>query len=315
MVQPSRAIRISRCAVICGLRLYFAFLALTVSAVPPANSAAPGGFSFITAGDMRNYLGPLAGGKRQFDGLCDAVKGVGQGEFMISPGDCDPPSAVRATIDQHLGTNYLWYPVVGNHDIEAATNIAWLRGWASNGIPHLVQHGPKGAELTIYSFDFGNSHFIALNDYYDGRSDAIGRGDVPEAALDWLAKDLASTHQPVIWVIGHKPIQSMPDMDSGRLRHSDDSVSASGTQRERFVQLLRQFRVRAYICGHTHNCSIARIEGVWQTDSGHARGAGDIGSPSTFLRFRVSDENAWVDVFRSDTNGVEYKLRETVELK
>jgi hypothetical protein len=30
--------------------------------------------------------------------------------------------------------------------------------------------------------------------------------------------------------------------------------------------------VTAYICGHTHNASIAKINGLWQFDAGHARG-------------------------------------------
>jgi hypothetical protein len=38
------------------------------------------------------------------------------------------------------------------------------------------------------------------------------------------------------------------------------------------------------------------------------------GSPSTFLKIRVSGAKAWVDIYRSDTNGIEYKLEKTVEL-
>ena len=47
---------------------------------------------------------------------------------------------------------------------------------------------------------------------------------------------------------------------------------------------------------------------------GHARGAGDKGAPSTFLKFRISGEQTWVDIYRGDTNGVMYQLRKTVEL-
>ncbi len=60
--------------------------------------------------------------------------------------------------------------------------------------------------------------------------------------------------------------------------------------------------------------SVAKVHGVWQADSGHARGAGDKGSPSTFLKFRIAGTNAWVDVYRSDKNGVAYGLKKTVEL-
>jgi hypothetical protein len=298
-----------------GLKRAARFLLLLLMAGQlPAGAQTPD-YSFVTAGDMRNFLAPLPDGKLQFGGLCDAVKRIGPGEFMIGPGDCDPPGDVLDVIKQHIGPSYLWYPVVGNHESTNPVCMDWLRHWSEQGIPHLVEHGPKGAEQTMYSFDFANSHFVAMNYYYDGQSDAVGKGDVPDPASDWLAKDLAATHQPLIWVVGHKPIKALPDIDSGRIRHPEDSISANPAHRARFIDLLKEYRVRAYICGHTHNCSIAKVEGIWQADSGHARGAGDPGSPGTFLKFRILGEKTWVDVYRSDTNGVEYKLRETVELK
>jgi hypothetical protein len=284
------------------------------SAIAEQPSSAPDAFSFVAAADMRSYVGPAPDGKRYFDGVCAALQAVGAGAFMISPGDCDPPGPVRATIDRYLGTNYLWYPVMGNHEIGSKTNLAWLRTWARAGIPHLTRRGPPGAEDTTYSFDFENSHFIALNEYYDGRSDAVRRDNFPDATFEWLEQDLAATRKPLIWVIGHIPIQSLPDMDTGRNRHAGESLSKDPDRLEQFLQLLKRHHVRAYICGHTHNCSVARVKGVWQADSGHARGAGDKGAPSTFLKFRISGERAWVDVYRGDTNGVAYHLRKTVEM-
>jgi hypothetical protein len=129
-----------------------------------------------------------------------------------------------------------------------------------------------------------------------------------------LEQDLAATRKPLIWVIGHVPIKSLPDMDTGRKRHESESLSKDPERLERFLQLLKQYRVRAYICGHTHDASVAKVKGVWQADSGHARGAGDKGAPSTFLKFRVAGERAWVDVYRGDGDGLNYKLRKTVEL-
>jgi len=301
------------CIVLVGCKATAPTSARTPTAVGQSPST-PDAFSFVAAADMRSYVGPAPGGKRYFDGACAAMQAVGAGAFMISPGDCDPPGPVRATIDRHLGTNYVWYPVLGNHELGNKTNLAWLREWARAGIPHLTRRGPPGAEDTIYSFEYGNSHFIALNEYYDGRSDAVRRDNLPDAAFDWLEQDLAATRKPLIWVFGHIPIQSLPDMDTGRDRHKGESLSKDPALLERFLQLLKRYRVRAYICGHTHNCSVARVKGVWQADSGHARGAGDKGAPSTFLKFRISGERAWVDIYRGDTNGVTYQLRKTVEL-
>jgi hypothetical protein len=263
---------------------------------------------------MRNFMHSKVSGKKHFDGACEAALKVGPGAFMISPGDCDPTEPIRATIDQTLGTNYVWYPVIGNHDAKDKNTMEWLYRWAKVGIPNLVRKGPAGAELTCFAFEAGNSHFVVVNEYFDGKTDAFAKGDMPDVLLAWLEADLAATSQPVRWVIGHRPLKSLPDMDSGRVRHADESVSTNPTVRDRFVQILKKYRVRAYICGHTHNTSVEKVEGIWQADSGHARGAGDSGAPSTFLKFRVSGENAWVDIYRADKDGVEYKLRKTVEL-
>jgi hypothetical protein len=302
-----RALRL--CVLLCAALAPAPALATGQTALSPRD------YSFVTAGDMRSYVGPAPAGKRYFDGVCEAAREAGPGEFMISPGDCDPPAGVRATIDRYLGTNYLWYPVIGNHELGKAENMTWLRNWAKAGIPHLVRRGPPGAEDTTYSFDFGNSHFIAMNDYYDGKSDSSRKAGIPEAAFKWLEQDLAANRQPLVWVIGHKPLKSLPDMDSDKARHLNESVCANEAELDRFVNLLRENRARAYICGHTHSTSVAKVKGLWQADSGHARGAGNGGGArSAFLKFRVSGTQAWVDVYRADANGVKYELRKTIEL-
>lgn len=282
-------------------------------AMAQTNPAGTNAFSFIVACDMRNFVAPLSSGQRQFDGACEAIRQVGAGAFMILPGDFDPPEPVRATLDHYLGTNYFCYFAVGDHEVETPANMAWFRHWAQAGIPHLVRRGPPGAETTEYSFDYSNSHFVMLSDYFDGKSDAA-KPNISEPTMAWLEQDLAATHQPLIWVICHKPIECLPDMDSGRHRHAGDSLITDAARREHFVELLQKFHARALICGHTHGCSIAKVDGLWQCDSGHARGAGDPGAPSTFLKFHVTGEKVSVDVYRADANGENYKLRKTVEL-
>src|SRR5215469_9888740 len=190
------------------------------------NETAPDHFSFITAGDMRSFIISPEKTQRYFDGLCEAAHQIGPGTFMLSPGDCDAPVATRATIDKFLGTNFLWYLVVGNHDVESLPDMAWLRQWASNGIPHLSESGPAGCDFT-YSFDFGNAHFAAVSEY-DGRNPKkVGEADITDVTLDWLEKDLSATSKPLIFVFGHNPIKSFPDMDSGRVRHNGASVSTN----------------------------------------------------------------------------------------
>jgi hypothetical protein len=295
-----------------ALRTIFVFLAslaLTACQTPSRTEK----FSFTVAGDMRQFVTSTNSGERYFDGVCDAMERVGAGEFLVTPGDFDPPAPVREMLDQHFGKNFPWYPVVGNHEVETPEDMAWVSDWAAH-IPNLVRRGPPGAELSTYSYDFGNAHFVAINDYFNDSTIAKSKGSVAKATLNWLEHDLAATKKPLIFVIGHQPLESLPDMDTGRLRHGGESVSTESEAKEKFIELLKRFNVRAYICGHTHNVSIAKVDGIWQTDSGHARGAGDTGSPSTFLKYRISGKNVAVDVYRSDAKGMNYQLRKTVEL-
>jgi hypothetical protein len=271
------------------------------------------GFSFIVTCDMREYAGPEYQSSEYFLGTCQAVKKRGKGAFMISPGDIDPPQYVSSTIKKVLGDDYIWYPVVGNHEAETPEDMAWLRAWGEGDIPNLVRRGPANCEQTTYSFDYGNAHFAVLNQYYDGRSDTGTNGDVCDPLFQWLRADLAATDKPFIFVIGHEPIVSIPDADNGRHRHKGDNLDEHPENSHRFQQLLRAENVTAYICGHTHDFSCANINGVWQIDAAHCRGIGDTGAPSTFLRVRVEKQDCYVDVYRA-TDGVDYQPNRVIPL-
>jgi hypothetical protein len=303
-------------------------IALSALFARAADATAEPDLAFTVAGDMRSFTeNPKPDGKRFFDGACEAMQRVGPGAFLISPGDFDPPAANRKVIDQFLGPKFPWYVVVGNHEVENGAAMPWVRQWLAADIPHLVRRGQPGTKLTIYSIDVGNSHVVAIDSYPlakegkprpDGKVEAPGskgQVDLTEAEFQWLEEDLAATHQPFVWVTGHQPIESLPDMDSTRLRHPGESVSFDPARAERFVTLLKKYHVRAYICGHTHNASVTKLKsGIWQADSGHARGGGDIGSPSTFLKFRLIGSQALVDIYRADPTGRDYTLRRTVTL-
>lgn len=289
--------------------------------------------TFTVAGDMRNFsANEKADGRRFFDGACAAMQRIGPGAFLISPGDFDPPAPNRAVIDRYLGKNFPWYVVVGNHEVENAAVMPWVRTWLAGDIPHVVRRGVPGTTLAVYSWDAGEAHFVAIDSYpwatpgvpgkkaapQSGEAAPVGdKGevDLTAAMLEWLENDLRSTAQRMIFVVGHQPIESLPDMESGRKRHDRDSVSHDPQQTARFVALLLKYHVRAYVCGHTHDASITKLaSGLWQCDSGHARGAGDPGAPSTFLKFRIEGPRAWVDVYRADATGTTYTLRKTVAL-
>lgn len=268
------------------------------------------GFVFDVAADMRCYTPPEYAGSKYFTGVCQAIRDLGPGKFMVVPGDLDPPDRVRAVLDQELGRDYMMYPVVGNHELDEPEYLEYLRAYNAGGnvLPGIVRAGPPGAVETCYSFDHGSTHFVILNQYYDGRSDTGTDGDVTDALYAWLANDLAENERPIVFVFGHEPVVSIPDMGSGRVRHRGNSLDQYPANNHRFWTLLRNHDVVAYFCGHTHNASVSKINGVWQVDCGHARGRGDAGALSTFFRIIVEPNGVLCHVYRNSPDCEAYSL-------
>jgi len=269
-------------------------------------------FSFIVTADMREFAGPRYQSPEYFMGACLAIQKVGKGAFMISPGDIDPPWYVRSTIDEVLGEDYLWFPVVGNHEEETRSDMEWIRQWGRGDIPYQVQKGPGNCEETVYSFNYRNAHFIAINQYCNGLTDTGNDAAIRDVLYQWLKADLEENDKPLVFVFGHEPIVVLPDIDNGRIRHLGDSLDEYQESSHRFQILLRKFQVKAYFCGHTHNASYANINGLWQFDAGHSRGLGDTGTRSTFIKVWVKDKQALVEFYRDDQKGGNYTLSHSV---
>ena len=95
----------------------------------------------------------------------------GPGAFHVSPGDIDgtiPEN--RAVIDAYFGPGALWYPGAGNHETETPADMAWLRNEYHNGNglrtplkEFTNQDGPSSSRETTYTWDYGNAHFIVLD--------------------------------------------------------------------------------------------------------------------------------------------------------
>ncbi len=270
--------------------------------------------AFSVAADMRGFTGDT---RYYFRTTCEQIAFGGRSDFMISPGDIDPPEGVYQTIQKYIGEDHIWYPVIGNHDAETHADMDWLRlfNWKGKSLPNAVNVGPVGSRETTYSFDYGDAHFIVINEYYDGISDTGTDGDVVDSLYEWLVDDLKTNTLPIVFVFGHEPAYPQPDEENGRVRHAGDSLNLYSVNRDRFWNALSSHDVTAYICGHTHNYSTFQKDGVWQIDVGHARGAGDTGARSTFVMFYVmANGSVWYYTYRFDLDGYKWELTDYGEL-
>jgi predicted phosphodiesterase len=273
-------------------------------------------FSFALVSDIHKCAGPGEYDTPQyFRGAAEQIAALGVGAFIISPGDSDALDNIRWTIDQYIGKETIWFPVIGNHEALDPAKLERIRSYPpdSNGIepPNIVRSGPPSCPQTTYSFDYINAHFVVLNLYCDKTGDAVLDGDVGDTTYNWLVDDLNATDKEIIFVIGHEPLNPQPDMENGRLRHIDDSLNKYPANRDRFLKLLKDGGVTAYINGHTHNFSVTDVGGVWQVDPGQARGLCDPGTRSTLLMVHVYGDVVIYEAYRDDANGGPYGLATT----
>ncbi len=269
-----------------------------------------GNFTFAVVADTRAYTGD---DENMFRGACEAIKATGNDAFIVSPGDIDPPDKVLYTIKKYIRNDIPWYPVVGNHEEETDSDIEWLRNYNKNGntLPNIVNEGPASSKETMYSFDYGNSHFIILNEYAADTCDNCTSGDINDMIYNWLKSDLEKNKKKNIFVFGHEPAYPMPDIENQRFRHVHDCLNQYPEHRDRFVKLLQEYGVKAYIVGHAHNYSTVKINNLWHMDAGHARGDGDKGARSTFIRINVNGNKVSYNTYRINQKTRKYELTDT----
>ena len=133
--------------------IFLLFIAAVTVPAQAQKSTDP--FSFIISSDQREHATPEFRTHQYTLGGYEAVNKVGKGSFMIVLGDLDPPTATCELIAKVLGKDYLWYPVIGNHDLEVEANTEYIRAMnrGAKGFPYIVRKGPAGCEETTYSFD------------------------------------------------------------------------------------------------------------------------------------------------------------------
>jgi hypothetical protein len=278
-------------------------------------------FHFTITSDLHNNT-------KGYTCVLDAMQAhsCGQGAFQISIGDVtdvvgQTPAAMRQVVDTEFSAKAVWYPIVGNHDIRGgkdSTSLKWRREEYQTGngtrtpLKCLVGHsGPPGSQETTYSWDYQNVHFVALNEYWNGKtepgSDVATDGDVVPALRAWLETDLATTKQPITFVFGHEPAFV-------EHRHVGNSLDGHPENRDAFWNVLKKHHVRAFFSGHIHFYYKELHEGVYQICDGTA-GRPKSENRQTYLDVVVGSDHAQVYVWQNNApDSTKWHLQDTITL-
>ena len=184
------------------------------------------------------------------------TSGMPAPQFMVITGDFPNVSQTQASIDTVLGAGFLWYPVIGNHEIDdGISNFLYIRDTIVPSLPYIVNYGPSGSVNTSYSWEFSNAQFMVVNPYWDGTTNlnsdsnygqgASNVGNIVTELRGWIDTELADSIMSHKFVFVHEP--AYPDS-----RHIGDSLDQYPANRDAFVATLNARGVETLFCGHTH---------------------------------------------------------------
>lgn len=283
--------------------------------------------------------------------------------FVVSGGDTPSYQRVRGIADEFngkepcVGSKFPWFPAAGNHDAENDSYMAW---WATNWTgdwTNAPQASPLATQMsgisnfkrgptqvmtpngfssiqpgTIYSFDYKNSHFLILNTYEQGISDAKAGvwdlngstvSDPTTSQLDWIARDLASSTKPFKFAFAHNalltPTYSWDHVPPGWSEHN------SSFHMDDLAKVFSANNVTAYFYGHDHVASRQLVDGnrtalykrlYWDTTLDPLRPFGDLswtplqGTGKTWEvdAGRVYDGNSYFTIARVSDAAVTFEI-------
>ncbi|MCK4471307.1 MAG: cadherin-like domain-containing protein, partial [Anaerolineae bacterium] len=158
------------------------------------------------------------------------------GDIVFTGGICSGNDSawnqyIRAYFDlyrQSMGHVPL-YPSVGNHELYGGS--CGYQGYTD--VYYLPENAPSGDEEEYYSFDWGNTHFVALdtNQNYSAGS----------TQYNWLVNDLQRSTQPWKFVFFHHP------------PYSSGPHGSTNEVQTHLVPIFETYGVSVVFSGHDHH--------------------------------------------------------------
>lgn len=228
-----------------------------VTAINPGDSTT--GFRFWVTGDFGGGNNEQIKVRRWFENYLQTNEVNGWlwlGDNVYNDGkDAEYTAKV---FDNYYGYDSIFrfmpfYPIPGNHDYNSVNSMA--PPYQHNGpyfdMVEVFKNGEMGGIPSTmeayYSYDYGNTHFLALNSemysvflLWDLNPEAI-------KFKNWLINDLKTSTQKFKVAYWHQPPYSKGSHDS------DDFFEVfMASMREKVVPILEEYGVDLILCGHSH---------------------------------------------------------------
>jgi hypothetical protein len=166
---------------------------------------------------------------------------------------------------------------------------------------------PNAREGSTYSFEYGNAHFVIINQYY-----ATGAGSstacVYDAWYNWLVEDLAQNQQPLVFVVGHEPAFPRGSRHCGDSLDEDDCGgnyldwdNPARPLRDKFWALLNSHNVVAHFAGHEHAASARVIKDLDDFPGIHRNGPDDYYCDDPHWNCYCNNEADLAEIGNNDT--------------
>lgn len=223
----------------------------------------PAQFSFSAVGDA--HIGSAGGDL--FQTALTRSKASGD-QFTVVLGDNSNTGQEAELITfnaQAQAAGMTIYPVIGNHDI-------FFGGW--NNYKSIIGK-------SIYSFNAGNVHFVALDS---------ANGTIGENQLNWLVQDLQNTTKPIKIVMLHYPVY-IKEFTSVYKLSSDEEITI-------LKNIFRNYGVQLVLSGHYHGFADSILGGVRYVVTGACNHILDPGNNSSYVRVNVSGSTVGISLIQ-----------------